>query len=37
MGFTYYLNPKPNDLNVEFDPKKNLIKDLQPIEEVKEP
>ena len=23
--FTHYLNPTPNDRNVEFDPKKNLI------------
>lgn len=26
MNFTHYLNPTPNDRNVEFDPKKNLIK-----------
>lgn len=25
LYFTYYLNPTPNDYNVEFDPKKNLI------------
>lgn len=25
LRFTYYLNPTPNDLNVEFNPKKNLI------------
>ena len=25
MNFTHYLNPTPNDRNVEFDPKKNLI------------
>lgn len=37
MGFTYYLNPTPNDRNVEFDPAKNLIKNLKPLEEVKEP
>ena len=37
MGFTYYLNPTPNDRNVEFNPKKNLIKDLKFDEEVKEP
>ena len=37
MGFDYYLNPTPNDRNVEFDPQKNLIKDLKPLEEVKEP
>ncbi len=37
MGFTYYLNPTPNDRNVEFNPKRNLIKDLNPLEQVKEP
>jgi hypothetical protein len=26
MYFTYYFNPTPNDLNVEFDPKRNLFK-----------
>lgn len=25
MSFTYYLNPTPNDRNVEFDPKRNLM------------
>jgi hypothetical protein len=25
MQFTYYLNPTPNDRNIEFDPKHNLI------------
>ena len=25
LKFTYYLNPTPNDRNVEFDPKKNLF------------
>jgi hypothetical protein len=37
MQFSYYLNPTPNDRNVEFDPSKNLIKDLKPLEAVKEP
>jgi len=37
MGFDYYLNPKPNDRNVEFDPKQNLLKGLKPIEQVTEP
>jgi len=23
--FTYYLNPTPNDRNIEFDPNKNLF------------
>jgi hypothetical protein len=35
--FTYYLNPTPNDRNMEFDPKQNLFKDLKPMEEVKDP
>lgn len=26
--FLYYLNPKPNDTNLEFDPKKNLFQGL---------
>lgn len=26
MSLCYYLNPEPNSRNVEFDPKKNLIK-----------
>jgi hypothetical protein len=25
MQFTYYLNPTPNDRNIEFNPKQNLI------------
>jgi hypothetical protein len=25
LKFTYYLNPTPNDRNLEFDPKKNLF------------
>ena len=37
MGFDYYLNPTPNDRNVEFDPKQNLIKNLSPLEEVRGP
>lgn len=37
MGFDYYLNPTPNDRNLEFDPKENLIKDLSFIERIKEP
>jgi hypothetical protein len=27
MSFIYYLNPTPNDRNVEFDPKRNLLPD----------
>jgi hypothetical protein len=26
MNITYYLNPKPNDRNVEFDPTRNLLR-----------
>ena len=35
--FTYYLNPTFNDLNLEFDPKKNLLKGLRPTEVVRQP
>jgi len=27
FSFTYYLNPTPNDRNLEYDPKQNLIPD----------
>ena len=37
MHFSYYLNPTPNDRNVEFDPKQNLLKKLTPLEAVTEP
>jgi hypothetical protein len=37
MGFDYYLNPTPNDRNVEFNPKTNLVRDLKPLEGVSEP
>ena len=37
MQFNYYLNPTPNDRNVEFDPKKNLMENLGPLESVSEP
>lgn len=37
LRFTYYLNPTPNDRNLEFDPKQNLFKDLKPMEQVREP
>ena len=33
MHFRYYLNPTPNDRNVEFDPSKNLL----PSERVSQP
>ena len=32
ISFTYYLNPTPNDTNLEFDPEKNLFKDLDDLE-----
>ncbi|MDZ4199972.1 MAG: hypothetical protein U1E27_11905 [Kiritimatiellia bacterium] len=37
ISFTYYLNPTPNDRNMEFDPSRNLLTDLKPFEQVKEP
>jgi hypothetical protein len=37
MGFDYYLNPTPNDRNLEFDPKRNLSQNLKIDEGVKEP
>jgi hypothetical protein len=37
MQFSYYLNPTPNDRNVEFDPKHNLIKHLNEFEDVSQP
>jgi len=37
VKFNYYLNPTPNDTNLEFDPKKNLFKDLTQNEEVMNP
>jgi hypothetical protein len=37
MQFRYYLNPTPNDRNIEFDPKHNLLKGLKSFEKVREP
>lgn len=37
MQFRYYLNPTPNDRNVEFDTKQNLLKGLKALEQVSEP
>jgi hypothetical protein len=37
IGFTYYLNPSPNDRNVEFDPQKNLLRNIAFDQTVKEP
>ena len=37
MEFTYYLDPTPNDRNVEFDPGHNLLGGLRSFEQVKSP
>ena len=37
IEFTYYFNPTPNDRNLEFDPEKNLFKNLPRNEQVREP
>lgn len=37
VNFQYYLNPTPNDRNVEFDLKRNLFDGLEPLEQVKTP
>jgi hypothetical protein len=37
MQFCYYLNPTPNDRNIEFDPKRNLLKGLKSTEQVTAP
>lgn len=37
MQFTYYLNPTPNDRNIEFDPKQNLLAGLKSFEQVSAP
>src|SRR5204863_9024831 len=37
MDFTYYLNPTPNDRNIEFDPKRNLFTNLKANERVTQP
>jgi hypothetical protein len=37
MLFPYCLNPTPNDRNMEFDPAKNLFKNLKSTEQVVEP
>lgn len=37
VGFTYYLNPTPNDRNLEFDPGRNLFTNLPVAEQVREP
>jgi hypothetical protein len=35
--FTYYLNPTPNDRNMEFDPNRNLFRNLSSREQVTRP
>jgi len=37
ITFTYYLNPTPNDRNLEFNIESNLFKNLKRSEEVKQP
>jgi hypothetical protein len=37
MQFSYYFNPTPNDRNVEFDPKENLMANLKFDEGVSQP
>lgn len=37
MVLIYYLNPTPNDRNLEFDPGRNLFKNLSSMEQVNEP
>ncbi len=37
MQFSYYLNPTPNDRNIEFNPKQNLLKNLKSGEGVSAP
>jgi hypothetical protein len=34
FSFTYYFNPTPNDRNLEFDGKNNLLKGLSSLEQV---
>ena len=37
LRLTYYVNPEPNDRNLEFDPGRNLFENLEWFEQVKEP
>jgi len=37
MQFRYYFNPTPNDRNIEYDPKQNLLGGLQSFEQVTAP
>jgi len=37
LRFVYYVNPTPNDRNMEFDPAQNLFTNLPSVEEVRYP
>ncbi len=37
MQFRYYINPTPNDRNIEFDPNQNLLKGLDALHQVSAP
>lgn len=37
LRFRYYLNPTPNDRNLEFDPALNLFTNLPSLEQVRDP
>ena len=37
IKFVYYLNPTPNDRNMEFDPSKNLFTDIPSAEQAGDP
>ena len=37
VAFAYFLNPTPNDRNMEFDPARNLFTNLPVAEQVREP
>lgn len=37
LSMRYYLNPNPNDRNMEFDPKQNLFTNLSQDEKVNDP
>ncbi len=34
---SYYINPEPNSRNMEFDPRRNLFKDLPSLDQVRDP
>ena len=36
-SITYYLNPTPNDRNIEFDLARNLFRDIKPAERPRSP